>query len=72
MARIHDTLYLNIGSDKKGSLVMTVYKVVAGGHIVVNELRGNDALHAYNFITKQKNAGMPVSLRGAVNHGSEG
>lgn len=70
MARIHDTLYLTIGSDKQGGMVMTVHKVVAGGHIAVNELRGNDAMHAYNFITKQKNAGIPVSLRGAVNNGT--
>jgi len=63
MARLHDTLYLTIGSDKKGGMVMTVYKVVAGGHMVVNELRGSDAMHAYNFITKQKNAGMPAKER---------
>lgn len=66
MARVHDTLYLNIGSDKKGCMVMTVYKVVAGGHIIVNELKGNDAMHAYRFITKQKNAGRPERLRGAI------
>ena len=70
MARVHDTLYLTIGSDKKGGMVMTVYKVVAGGHIIVNELKGNDAMHAYHFITKQKNAGCPVSLRGVVNNGT--
>ena len=66
MARLHDTLYLTVGTDKQGGMVMTVYKVVAGGHMVVNELRGNDAMHAYNFITKQKNAGRPERLRGAI------
>lgn len=54
MARVNDTLYLTIGSDKQGGMVLTVYRVVAGGHMAVNELRGNDALQAYQFITKGK------------------
>lgn len=69
MARLHDTLYLTVGTDKQGGMVMTVYKVVSGGHMVVNELRGNDAMHAYNFITKQKNAGRPDRPRGAILNG---
>lgn len=64
MARIHDSLYINIGADNKGNTVLTVYKVTSGGHIILNELRGKDAMFAYSFITKQKNAGMPAKLKG--------
>lgn len=52
MARINDTLYINIGTDSKGSAVMTVYRPVVGGHIIVNELHGKDATKAYSFLMK--------------------
>lgn len=52
MARVNDTLYINIGTDSKGSAVMTVYRPVIGGHIIVNELHGRDATMAYSRLMK--------------------
>ena len=52
MARINDTLYVNIGTDTRGAAVLTVYRPVSGGHIIVNELHGRDATKAYSFLMK--------------------
>lgn len=52
MARINDTLYINIGTDTRGAAVMTIYRPVAGGHIIVNELHGRDATMAYSRLMK--------------------
>ena len=54
MSRINDQLYVTIGTDNHGVAVMTVYRVVSGGHIIMNELHGKDATKAYSFIMKTR------------------
>lgn len=60
MARINDQLYISIGTDLRGAAVCTVSRVVAGGHIIVNELHGKDATKAYSFLMKYS---CPVQIK---------
>ena len=60
MARVNDTLYINIGTDARGAAAMTVCRVVSGGHIIVNELHGKDATKAYSFLMKYS---CPVQIK---------
>lgn len=60
MARINDTLYINIGTDTRGAAVLTVYRPVSGGHIIANELHGKDATKAYSYLMKYS---CPVQIK---------